>query len=246
VQPWSDREQTQMLERATNAFKVPPLAAPEASRSQRVAATARTLAAALALGGLVVLAALLAGNRAGEAPALLPVLASPTFDAPGRVSPPVTAPVALAATATDSGAGPEPSPAELRRTEPALAEGTGGAALGPVEPVAASPAPAVESTLELLYRNRLGSATVAVTIDGVEVWNRPVAAPPNWSRIVGDEILATIPVAAGDHRISVAITGHSMQVQARSWIVGRFEPGRSRRLRVALNPYTDKAWLEWL
>ncbi len=246
VQPWSDRDQTQMLERATNAFKVPPLAAPEASRTQRVAATARTLAAGVALAGLVLLAALLAGNRAGEAPARLPVLASPTFDAPGRAPLPATPPVALASTEPDAGAAPEAEPAESRRTGPAVAAGTGDAAFGPVEPPAASSVAAAESTLELVYRNRLGSATVAVTVDGVEVWNRPVAAPPNWSRIVGDEVLATIPVAAGDHRVSVAITGHSMQVQASSWIVGRFEPGRNRRLRVSLNPYTDKAWLEWL
>jgi serine/threonine-protein kinase len=246
VQPFSDREQTQMLERATNAFAVPSLPAPAASRTQRVAATARTLAAGLALAGLVALAALLAGNRAGEAPGRLPVMAAPAYDAPARAS---TVRPALAASpeaASEPGSLPDRAPAPSRPAEPAVTERVGGAPVVPAAVLTASSAPAAESALELVYRNRLGSATVAVTVDGVEVWNRPVAAPPNWSRIVGDEVLATIPVAAGDHRISVAITGHSMTVQARSWIVGRFEPGRSRRLRVSLNPYTDKAWLEWL
>ena len=116
------------------------------------------------------------------------------------------------------------------------------AARAPV-PVAA---PAPDSTLDLYYRNRLGSATLTVAVDGQEIWSRPVAAPANWARLVGDEVVASIPVASGDRRIAVSVVGHSMGVQARGWIVGRFEPGQSLRLRVSLNPYSERVWLEWI
>lgn len=245
----ADREQTLMLERATNAFAMPPLPERGAALTRKGAGALRAAAGAVALGGLLAAAAALVGDRAGEAPARLPRLAAPTVDAPElRPEPGAEPGAADPVTVADAAFDPVPEPREGRRAGVPVPPGPLPTAAAPtgIAPAAGAPAATTEGTLELVYRNRLGSATVAVTIDGVEVWNRPVAAPPNWSRIVGDEVIAAIPIAAGDRRISVAITGHSMQVQARGWIVGRFEAGRSQRLRVSLNPYTEKVWLEWL
>lgn len=100
--------------------------------------------------------------------------------------------------------------------------------------------------MELVYRNRLGAATMAVTIDGEAAWTRSVAAPPHWARIVGDSERASIPIVSGMRTIGVAVYGHSMGVQASAAISGEFVAGETRRLRVVLNPYTDRLRLEWV
>lgn len=226
-------EQTLVLERETNAFPL-PIAPSDGARRARLPAWSTWTGGALVLAALLVLAAIFAGDR--NLPALAPggKLPAAIAGGGGPGAQPAESPLGTA------GETERPAPAVDPPAQPA-ADGDGRGAARQV-----APAPPLDATLEIVYRNRLGSATVAVTVDGEAVWTRSVAAPRHWARIVGDSEWGAVPIASGERTIGVAVQGHSMAVQASSSISGRFAPGESRRLRIALNPYRERIRLEWV
>ena len=133
-------------------------------------------------------------------------------------------------------------------SEPTPASG----AAGGTEPVATPAAAAAEpvarkdATLHLAYRNRLGSATMTVLVDGEVVLSRDLEASANpLTRAFGDELLETVKVPSGEREIEVRVRGRSMDVEASASLSGRFDPGGRRWLRITLNPFAEKVTLAW-
>jgi hypothetical protein len=158
-------------------------------------------------------------------------------DAPGIVAPTTvpepagSEPAAGAPRVAADAAPPEPSPSGP-----------------PAGPLAAEVSPAAEptATLYLAYRNRLGSATLSVRVDGREIWSRQIETGPNpLLRAFGDEVLETLTVPAGEREVEVRVRGHSKELEAAATISGSFDPGGRRWLRVSLNPFAEKIKLAW-
>lgn len=163
----------------------------------------------------------------------------------------VAGPDLAAPTAT---AAPEPtSPSGDRRSREAAGEETTSIPAAPAAPAGADSSaeaavdPATrDATLHFAYRNRLGSATMTVLVDGEVVWTRELEASRNpLSRAFGDEVLETVEVPSGDRTVEVRVLGRSMDVEASASLRGHFEPDGRRWLRITLNPFAEKVSLAW-
>jgi len=120
--------------------------------------------------------------------------------------------------------------------------------LAPGATSAPEPVPKVvpTATLVVTYRNRLGLADITVQVDGVNLWSRRVAADKNlFKRVSGTEISESLLVPEGEHEIAVRIQGRSRKVDARSRVLHDFVAGQTYRLKVSLNPITEKMTLSW-
>jgi serine/threonine-protein kinase len=100
-----------------------------------------------------------------------------------------------------------------------------------------SPVPAGRATLEVLYNNRLRTASMSIWIDGAEAWSRTVAGPKKFlKKAAGEDVRATVPVPEGRHTIEVRVSGGSGKVDAAQRVETVFLRGQTRRLRVVLTP----------
>ena len=128
----------------------------------------------------------------------------------------------------------------------AAAAGRSAAAPGAAPaPSPARPAAAM-ATLELRHANRLRNASITVRVDGATAWTSPLNVPRRFlDRFSGDEVRASIPVAAGVRRIEIRIVHRGAGIDSRGELRSRFEAGRTRRLRVVLLPYVPNLRLEW-
>lgn len=100
--------------------------------------------------------------------------------------------------------------------------------------------------LEVALRLRLREAHLSVWIDGELAWSEPTAGPRNiFSRMAGRDVIARMTVEPGEHSIEARLTGQSMDVDARTILIANFAPGSARRLRLTLNPYTDRLDWKW-
>ncbi len=106
-----------------------------------------------------------------------------------------------------------------------------------MEPVAETPRARAASTLEVVYRNRLKSAILSVSIDGGRVWTRDVATPANFfKRAIGQDVWTTLAVPPGEHVVDVRITGSGGKLDLVRQTSTTFEAGGTHRLRVVLIP----------
>lgn len=134
---------------------------------------------------------------------------------------------ALAAAPAASDAAPVPA----QPTPPSLAE---------------SPPPEPPAELEVVIRMRIKEARLTVRIDGSRVLERPLMGPPTmWGRLGGRDLTVRLPVPAGRRRIVLDLHGVSMNVDAAATLTASFQPNQRRRLRLRLNPYTDRLTAEW-
>jgi len=241
-----DRGETLVLDGDGSAPPLPLAATPEPRPRHGGRAERR---ATLAVGALLLVAAAALGAWWARAPAERPLLASErrTPAAADRESPESDAPGLAAPETLPEPAASEPAVGGTRVTA-AVAPPEPSRSEAPAEPPSEDVAPAAEptATLYLAYRNRLGSATLSVRIDGREIWSRAIETGPNpLLRAFGDEVLETLIVPAGEREVEVRVRGHSKQLDAAATITGSFEPGGRRWLRVSLNPFAEKVKLAW-
>jgi serine/threonine-protein kinase len=101
------------------------------------------------------------------------------------------------------------------------------------------PAPVVRATskLELVYRNRLKNASLAVFIDGKRAFSSSIATPPGFlNRTVGKNFWTSLPLTAGEHVVDVRVTGAEGKVDLVRRTTATFEDGQTHRLRVTMTP----------
>jgi hypothetical protein len=100
-----------------------------------------------------------------------------------------------------------------------------------------SPVPAGWATLEVLYNNRLKTASMSIWIDDAEAWAQTVAGPTGLlKRAAGEEVRATMLIPDGGHSIEVRVSSSSGRVDAAKRIEALFRQGQTRVLRVVLLP----------
>jgi serine/threonine-protein kinase len=163
---------------------------------------------------------------------------------------------------TQTGSTPATSANATPRPKAELSPGAAEPRSGPASPSGRPPSPAPsfppppldvtrplaenQAVLEVVMRLRLREAHVTIWIDGERAWTEPLEGPRNvFSRMFGRDILAQIPLVAGEHTIEARVTGQSMKVDARTMLIANFSPGATRRLRLSLNPYTDDLDANW-
>jgi len=241
-----DRGETLVLDGDGSAPPL-PLAATPVPRRRRGGLAGRR--ASLAVGALLLVAAAAVGAWWASAPPERPPLAGErrTAAAVERAPPEPDAPGIVAPTTVPEPAGSEPAAGAPRLAADAAPPEPSPSG-PPAEPLAAEVAPAAEptATLYLAYRNRLGSATLSVRVDGREIWSRQIETGPSpLLRAFGDEVLETLTVPAGEREVEVRVRGHSKELDAAATISGSFDPGGRRWLRVSLNPFAEKIKLAW-
>ncbi len=241
-----DRGETLVLDGDGTAPPLPPSASRETSPGARQRPRRRRwiLAAGLLL-AVAATSAWLARSWA-PTPEETPPATSRASSPEVLVEPPGADEVPNPEADRDSGRIPDPE-----RAAPLAPLPTGAAATPvplPTEPQEEREVPAnrADSILHFAYRNRLGSATMSILVDGRTVWSKEIEAPPNpLARAFGDEMLETVPVPSGERTVEVRVRGRSMNVDASAKIQGRFEPRGRRWLRITLNPYAEKVKLAW-
>lgn len=153
---------------------------------------------------------------------------------------------------------PEPERAlpthTLEESAPAPSRTVASAASLPRSPVETAPAkvraPARATRvraahLEVVFKNRLKGAEVAIWIDEEKIWSRTVAAPKSvFKRIIGRNVFTTLPISAGSHVIDVRVIGVEGKVDVVRRTEAKFVGGETKRLKVAMVP-PKKLKLSW-
>jgi hypothetical protein len=97
-----------------------------------------------------------------------------------------------------------------------------------------SPLPA---TLEVVFRNRLKSASISVYVDESKVWTESVTGAKSFfRRAIGKDVWSSLRVAEGHHTIDVRITGTEGKVDLVKRTAAEFSRGETKRLRIVLIP----------
>jgi serine/threonine-protein kinase len=96
---------------------------------------------------------------------------------------------------------------------------------------------ALPATLEVVFRNRLKSASISVYVDESKVWTESVAGADNFfKRALGKDVWSSLKVAEGHHTIDVRITGTEGKVDLVKRTTAEFSQGETKRLRIVLIP----------
>jgi hypothetical protein len=101
------------------------------------------------------------------------------------------------------------------------------------------PQPVVRATseLELVYRNRIKNAALAVFVDGKRAYAGNVATSPGFfSRTVGKNMWTSLKLTPGEHVVDVRVTGAEGKVDLVRQVTATFEEGQTHRLRVTVTP----------
>ncbi|MCM2270235.1 MAG: hypothetical protein NDJ75_09045, partial [Thermoanaerobaculia bacterium] len=102
------------------------------------------------------------------------------------------------------------------------------------------------ATIELHFVNRIKEGTLSLFLDGQLVWSTPLESPKNpLRRLGGEELIATIAVAAGAHDVEVRVANASARIDAREVVPAELAAGETRRLRVVLVPLRGRLKVKW-
>jgi serine/threonine-protein kinase len=93
------------------------------------------------------------------------------------------------------------------------------------------------ATLEVVFRNRLKSASISVYVDESKVWTESVTGAKSFfKRAIGKDVWSSLRVAEGRHTIDVRITGTEGKVDLVKRTTAEFSRGETKRLRIVLLP----------